>query len=97
MKQEEGKITTISEGVRAGTVVKCDNSDEKIQNVAKNVANYIALEQAGHFKYGVCYIFAQVRAKVFYLRSSLDWLNFDFLYALFVQRSIFAPSTAFYL
>ena len=71
MKQEEGKITTISEGVRAGTVVKCDNSDEKIQNVAKNVANYIALEQAGHFKYGVCYIFAQVRAKLFCLRPCM--------------------------
>ena len=29
--------------------------------------------------------------------SSLDWLNFDFLYAIFVQKSILAPSTAFYL
>ena len=66
MKQEEGKITTISDGVRAGTVVKYDNSNETIQNVAKNVANYIAHEQAGHFKYGLCYIVAQVRAILFY-------------------------------
>ena len=29
--------------------------------------------------------------------SSLDWLNSDFLFAIFVQRSILTPSTAFYL
>ena len=61
-------MTTISDGVRAGTVVKCDNSDEKIQNVAKNVANYIGLEEAGHFKYGVCYILAQVGGSLSKLR-----------------------------
>ena len=35
--------------------------------------------------------------ELFYWCSSLDWLNFDFLRAILVQRSILAESTAFYL
>jgi hypothetical protein len=43
LKQEEGRITAVSDGVRVGSVVRCDDNDEKIKNVAKNVANYINL------------------------------------------------------
>jgi hypothetical protein len=31
LRCEEGRITTLSDGVRAGSVVKCDDADEKIR------------------------------------------------------------------
>ena len=61
LKQEEGRITSISDGVRVGSVVRCDDADEKIRNVARNVANYVRLDQAGHFQYGLFYMVAQVQ------------------------------------
>ena len=50
----------------------------------------------------VWYSNGQFRNSQFLIRSpislsSLDWLNFDFLYTAFIHTSILAPSTAFYL
>lgn len=74
-KHEESRITSISDGVRVGTVVKCDDSDQKLSNVAKNVANYIKLDQAGHFQYGMFYVLAQVNIFFF----SVSFLTFYFV------------------
>ena len=60
LKQEEGRMTAISDGVRVGSVGRCDDDNEKIRNVGNNVANYIMLDQAGHFLYGFNYLLAQV-------------------------------------
>ena len=60
LKQEEGRMNAISDGVRVGSVIRCDDDNEKIRNVGKNVADYLMLDQAGHFFYGFNYILAQV-------------------------------------
>ena len=53
---EEGKMSSISEGVRLGAM----SSQEKVRNLANNVANYINMKEAGHLSYGLGYVTAQV-------------------------------------
>ncbi len=84
-KHEESRITSISDGVRVGTVVKCDDSDQKLSNVAKNVANYIKLDQAGHFQYGMFYVLAQVNILLHNFIIFSFFLNFSFSLLLIIR------------
>ena len=58
-KLEEGKMSTISDGVRKGTASVAEFK-EKSANVAKNLAEYINMDEAGHFKYGLGFIGSHV-------------------------------------
>lgn len=49
----------ISKGVLASTKPD-ENYETKVSNVARNVSNYIKLREAGHKKYGMSYLLAQV-------------------------------------
>ena len=59
LKAEEGKMSKISDGIRAGTALS-NLKDDKVKNVADNVANYLNMREAGHKRYGLGYIFAHV-------------------------------------
>ncbi len=58
-KFEEGKMSSVSDGVRLGTNSAATHK-EKTRNVATNLANYIRLDEAGHVAYGTAYITAKV-------------------------------------
>jgi hypothetical protein len=58
-RSEQGKMTEMSKGILAGTTID-KKYNEKVDNVAQNVANYIKSTQAGHYQYGFGYLFAQV-------------------------------------
>ena len=52
-------MSDISKGIRAGTALS-NLKDDKIKNVADNVANYLKMPEAGHYRYGIGYLFAHV-------------------------------------
>ncbi len=69
---EEGKLSSLSEGVRLGGAAKEDKDkkdkeeeeeEEKdtVGSAAANVAAYVNLDEAGHTVYGMAYLVAQVR------------------------------------
>lgn len=56
---EEKKMDSFSDGVRAVAAQRAE-VDEKVKTVSKNVADYINLPEAGHFRYGMGYLSAQI-------------------------------------
>ena len=52
-------MTTIVKEVMMGTIMGKDYN-KKVDNVAKNVSQYINMKQAGHRNYGYGYVLAQV-------------------------------------
>ena len=53
---EEGKLTTMLQGVRSGSV----KDDKKSQETAKNVVKYLEMKEGGHYMYGISYLVSQV-------------------------------------
>ena len=64
---EEGKLTTMLQGVRSGSV----KDDKKSQETAKNVVKYLEMKEGGHYMYGIGYLVSQVSnvLKVISLRN----------------------------
>ena len=56
---EEGKMTSISKEILAGTIAS-EDYDKKVKTVARNVSDYINMPSAGHLRYGLGYFFCQV-------------------------------------
>ena len=52
-------MNTVAKEVLIGTIPD-EKYNEKIENVAKQVAKYINMSQAGHRNYGLGYVFSQV-------------------------------------
>ena len=46
-------------GVRGGAAITNKNH-EKIKEVSKNIVQYLNMKEAGHYLYGVGYLFCQV-------------------------------------
>ena len=46
-------------GVRGGAAITNKNH-EKIKEVSKNIVQYLKMDEAGHYMYGVGYLFCQV-------------------------------------
>ena len=46
-------------GVRGGAAITNKNHD-KIKEVSKNIVQYLNMKEAGHYLYGVGYLFCQV-------------------------------------
>lgn len=45
--------------VKGGSAITNKNN-EKIKEVSKNIVTYLKMEQAGHYMYGMGYLFCQV-------------------------------------
>ena len=46
-------------GVKGGSAITNKNN-EKIKEVSKNIVKYLKMEEAGHYMYGMGYLFCQV-------------------------------------
>ena len=46
-------------GVKGGSGITNKNN-EKIKEVSKNIVKYLKMEEAGHYMYGMGYLFCQV-------------------------------------
>ena len=57
---EEGKLSSMIGGVRGGAAIAQKNHD-KIKEASKNVVKYLEMKEAGHYMYGMGYLFCQVR------------------------------------
>ena len=56
---EEGKLSAMIGGVKGGSGITNKNN-EKIKEVSKNIVKYLKMEEAGHYMYGMGYLFCQV-------------------------------------
>jgi len=62
-------------GVKSGSAITNKNN-EKIKEVSKNIVKYLKMEEAGHYMYGLGYLFCQVIRCL--IRIKMIKLNINF-------------------
>ena len=62
LSYEEGKIFAMVKGIKSGSMMKKNDKEKNsaLEAVANNVVDYLMMPEAGHFRYGMGYMFSQV-------------------------------------